>query len=473
MLGDTLTYTATLADGSALPSWLHFDAATQTFSGTPENGDVGDLSIRVTATDKAGASASQDVRVTVQNTNDGPVASAVIADQVASEDSGFSFSVPAGAFTDVDLGDTLTYTATLADGSALPSWLHFDAATQTFSGTPENGDVGDLSIRVTATDKAGASASQDVRVTVQNTNDGPVASAVIADQVASEDSGFSFSVPAGAFTDVDLGDTLTYTATLADGSALPSWLHFDAATQTFSGTPENGDVGDLSIRVTATDKAGASASQDVRVTVQNTNDGPVASAVIADQVASEDSGFSFSVPAGAFTDVDLGDTLTYTATLADGSALPSWLHFDAATQTFSGTPENGDVGDLSIRVTATDKAGASASQDVRVTVQNTNDGPVASAVIADQVASEDSGFELQRSGWRLHRRRSRRHADLYRHSGRRFGPAVLAALRCRHPDLLGHAGERRRGRPVDPRDGDRFNRCLGQCRFPRDGAEHQ
>ncbi len=37
-----------------------------------------------------------------------------------------------------------------------------------------------------------------------------------------------------------------------------------------------------------------------------------------------------------FSDVDVGDTLTYSATLADGTPLPSWLSFDAATQTFSG-----------------------------------------------------------------------------------------------------------------------------------------
>ena len=64
--------------------------------------------------------------------------------------------------------------------------------------------------------------------------------------------------------------------------------------------------------------------------------------------------FSFTVPAGSFADIDAGDTLSYSATLADGGALPAWLSFDAATQTFSGTPGNADVGSLSVRVTATD-----------------------------------------------------------------------------------------------------------------------
>ena len=50
------------------------------------------------------------------------------------------------------------------------------------------------------------------------------------------------------------------------------------------------------------------------------------------------------LPPDSFSDVDVGDTLTLSATLADGSPLPAWLSFDPATQTFSGTPLNDDVG---------------------------------------------------------------------------------------------------------------------------------
>ena len=107
--------------------------------------------------------------------------------------------------------------------------------------------------------------------------------------------------------------------------------------------------------------------------------------MIADQTTNEDAGFSFTVAPGSFTDVDVGDTLTLSATLADGSPLPAWLSFDPGTQTFSGTPLNDDVGALTIRVTATDTAGASATQDFTVTVNNTNDGPVASVVICRPV----------------------------------------------------------------------------------------
>ncbi|MGC5198962.1 putative Ig domain-containing protein, partial [Aphanothece microscopica] len=132
---------------------------------------------------------------------------------------------------------------------------------------------------------------------VANTNDAPTVSVPLADQQASEDSVFSWTLPADAFADVDAGDSFTYSATLADGSPLPAWLGFDATTRTFSGTPGNADVGTLSIRVTATDGDGASVSDTFDLAVTNTNDAPTVSAALADQQANEDSAFSWTLPA--------------------------------------------------------------------------------------------------------------------------------------------------------------------------------
>ncbi|MCX7200612.1 MAG: putative Ig domain-containing protein, partial [Proteobacteria bacterium] len=105
------------------------------------------------------------------------------------------------------------------------------------------------------------------------------------------------------------------------------------------------------------------------------NDAPVLATPIPDQSATEDTPFSYTVPAGSFTDIDAGDTLTWSATRSDGSALPAWLSFDPAARALSGTPGNADVGSVSLRITVTDMAGATASDTFDVTVANVNDSP--------------------------------------------------------------------------------------------------
>jgi Ca2+-binding RTX toxin-like protein len=386
--GDSLTYSATLASGDALPSWLIFDSATRTFSGTAANGDVGKISVNVVVSDGM-ASVSDVFEIVVANTNDAPTVVRYIANQLASEDSGFSLQIPASMFSDID-GDSLAYSATLANGHALPAWLTFDAATLTLSGTPANGDVGTISVKIVASDGL-ASVSDAFDIVIANVNDTPILVTALADQRTTEDSAFLFQVPVGVFLDAD-GDALTYSATLANGNALPTWLSFDSASRTFSGTTANGDVGTISVKVIATDGT-ASVSDIFNIAVTNTNDAPVVAHLIADQVANEDSGFLFQVPTGFFLDAD-GDLLTYSATLANGDALPTWLSFDAASRTFSGSPVNGDVGTISVKVIVTDGT-ASVSDIFNIAVTNTNDAPVVAHLIADQVATEDLGFLFQ------------------------------------------------------------------------------
>lgn len=397
-LGDTLTYSASLESGDPLPGWLSINTETGELSGIPENGDVGNLSITVTASDGE-ASASDTFSVTVENTNDGPSVSLEIDDQSVDEDSAFSLDVSSN-FVDEDLGDSLTFTATLKDGEPLPDWLSIDSDTGIFSGTPENGDVGNLSITVTAYDGQD-SASDTFSVTVENTNDGPIVSTAIADQSVDEDSSFSLDITSN-FSDEDLGDSLTYSVLLTNESgtqigdgSLPDWLTFDSNTGQFSGTPENGDVGSFCVQVTASDGE-SSASDIVAVSVENTNDGPIVSATIADQITDEDAAFSLDV-AGNFADEDLGDTLTFSATLENGDPLPDWMSIDETSGELSGTPDNGDVGDILVTVTASDGK-ATASDTFSVSVENTNDGPIISSSIQDQSVEEDSLFSLDISG---------------------------------------------------------------------------
>jgi len=102
---------------------------------------------------------------------------------------------------------------------------------------------------------------------------------------------------------------------------------------------------------------------NVMVTGELGNHAPTLVNPIADQEATEDAAFSFSFAADTFDDEDSGDTLTYTATLANGSSLPDWLTFNPGTRTFSGTPTEGDVGQIAVEVVADDGHGTGAASD--------------------------------------------------------------------------------------------------------------
>jgi ELWxxDGT repeat protein len=179
-------------------------------------------------------------------------------------------------------------------------------------------------------------------------NHAPLLANAIPDQTCHHDQTFNFQVVADAFSDPDT-DAVTYTATLADGSALPAWLSFNASTRTFSGTVPQAITG-FDIKVTASD--GLASGSDT-FTLAIPNQAPVVANLIPDQAIHNDRPFSYQVPANAFSDPD-SDSLTYSATLSDGSALPAWLSFNAATRTFTGTPPHTLAVSPDVKVTASD-----------------------------------------------------------------------------------------------------------------------
>ncbi len=346
---ETLTFSATQEGGAELPSWIGFNSSTVSFSGTPANGDVGVLSVELSASD--GENEISDIfTITVQNVNDAPTGSEIPV-QEATEDVAFAFNV-SSSFSDPDVGDALTFSAVEKEGTELPSWLSLNTSTGEFTGTPGNAEVGTVEITVTATDNSSVAVSGTLTINVGNTNDAPVVQ-TIADQNATEDSPFTFDVSA-LFSDEDAGEALTYSAKQEDGSDLPTWLSLDPATGQFAGTPTNENVGTIFVEVTGTDGSGASASDVFAIEVANVNDAPDIIGSIEAQTAIEGEDFSFEIKKDElFSDVD-SPGISIELKRSDFSDLPNWLSFDSETGILSGTPSEGDIGELEIRVIASD-----------------------------------------------------------------------------------------------------------------------
>ncbi len=149
-------------------------------------------------------------------------------------------------------------------------------------------------------------------------NNAPTVANAISDQSATVGVAFSYAFPANTFNDAD-NDSLTYTATKSDNTALPTWLTFTTGTRTFSGTPHSSDAGTLSVKVTASDGNGGSVYDTFDITV-NAPAQPSVSFDSASSSAIENStdgsrtvrvNLSSAAPSGGLT---LSYTVTGTAT---------------------------------------------------------------------------------------------------------------------------------------------------------------
>ena len=93
----------------------------------------------------------------------------------------------------------------------------------------------------------------------------------------------------------------------------------------------------------------------LQVDITDVNDVPTIVNALPDRTAQSGSAVSFTIAADAFADDD-GDSITYSADRPDGSALPSWLTFDASTRTFT-VAANAEMSITSVRVMADDGTG--------------------------------------------------------------------------------------------------------------------
>lgn len=302
--------------------------------------------------------------------NHAPKVAMPLPDQTSSIDALFAFQVPEDTFSDPDVGDTLSLSAGLSDGSPLPVWLSFDSATNTLSGTPDNSQVGSLEIHITATDSHGESVSDIFTLNITNENNAPVVEGSVPNQTAIEDQFFSLALSEDLFSDADAGDSLVLSVCLVGGAPLPGWLSFNPESGVLKGMPGNDDVGEINVSVIAVDQAGAKAEATFNLNIINVNDAPELMNALIDVNVLEGDTFNYAIPGDAFRDIDIGDSLSCMATLADGDSLPVWMTFDFDTWTFTGEVPMDAAGEYDIAVRVMDQAGATVSDSFHLSVTN-------------------------------------------------------------------------------------------------------
>lgn len=366
-------------------------------SDTLAQGETITFTVKYTAKMANGVLSTANVNVTITGSNDVPTVDA-ISDAV-NEDASIS-----GLFVghDIDHNAVLSYDIVgdapegFAFDGAAGSWS-FDASS--YDHLPE-GETEVIEIAYTATDEHGAtSAPATLTITVTGTNDVPTVEAVAG--AVDED-----SVTNGAFAgdDADDGAVMTY----AIVGPAPEGFTFDAAAGTWAfdaasyDSLAEGATKAIEIQYTATDDKGATSDPaTLTITVTGTNDKPVIDVETVVTPAASDTAGSVTedgaqVATGKIlaSDVDLGDTLSYSAS---GTSAYGTFSIDSAGK-WTFTLDNAAAQSLTaashinetFTVTVSDgHTGGTATQDVVITI-NGADEPVVAPVLPAAVNTPDS-----------------------------------------------------------------------------------
>ncbi len=289
---------------------------------------------------------------------------------------GFDNTSKSGALIEITADGKISYTMTAASTAKFQSLAEGEVGLDTFTYAIRLGN--------------GTLSSATVTVEIRGTNDVPVITSMTQSGSVNEDGALTASGKVTS-TDVDNGATASYSAAASTSFAV------DASTGAWTYTLDNaaaqsmaeGESRDETFAVTVTDDKGATATQNVTITITGTNDVPVITS--ADQSGSvEEDGTQTASGKVTSTDVDNGATASYS-----GNAAGAYGSFaiDAETGEWTYTLDNDAAQSLNsdetvtetYTVTVTDDKGAKVTQDVSVTITGANEAvPV---VIAAAVAA--------------------------------------------------------------------------------------
>ncbi|MBL4766426.1 MAG: putative Ig domain-containing protein, partial [Rhodobacteraceae bacterium] len=349
-----LVYSAKLPGGSDLPVWLEMspEGLLRVAAGQQAPTSVETVLVRVTASDGT-ASVFRDVSFEV--VAEPTISSIVSTDGPQKEGDAVSIVVTysealnvvgglSGASLRYRIGDDVTDRFAAFTSNTPNSF--------TFALTVPGGQTGaikvseiDFGIATVTGDLTGLGAQSGVLSSVQTVT------GTIVDTTS----------PVITTTSIDVDENLTDVGTLvgADANDIVSWelaaggtnnslfnLGTDGALSLKDPRDFETEPVLLTISVKATDGAGNETTQNITVNVLDVNEAPTA-LTIDDDVAGVGQAYSYDV-SSKFTDVDAGDSLTYSA-----AGLPTGLSIDANSGVISGTTSVA-ASDFTVTVTATD-----------------------------------------------------------------------------------------------------------------------
>lgn len=315
-----------------LPQGVTYDATTNAINGTPR--DVGEYDITLKATDPSGnESAPVTFKITVTDTI-APMITA-IDDQNVNEDQDIS---PISVQVDDSTANIVV--------EGLPQGISYNPNTKVIEGSTPN--PGTYPVVVKATDPSGNETEEPFNLIVADTT--PATIDDIPDQNVELGSPMTSVVP--VVTDNGPGPNVI---TVND---LPNGVTYDATSHTISGTPT--ETGAYQVTVHATDASGNAAEKTFTINVADTTAPSISE--IPDQV--NELGTPINVITPAFTDNGPGPN----DVTVEG--LPSGVEYDQSSNTISGSADDKDEYNITVKVT--DPSGNESQESFVLSVRDTS-----------------------------------------------------------------------------------------------------
>lgn len=332
-----------------------------------------DYTVRVKTTDAGGKSYSRDYSLTVTDNNDQPTDIQLSYNSV---DENAAIGTAIGTFTtaDPDATDNFQYALVSGDGDDNNSLFKLNAD-QLVTQKKFDFEAGDsYSIRIQSTDKGGLIIAKAFEIAIVDGNDAPTAILLDTDTI-SENQAANVAVITFTAVDQDTADVHTYSFDDSVESDNDDFKILGNQLLTKSAIDYE-DKAIYFIRLTVADGNGGSYTTQKMLQIRNENDSPTALDIEGQSVAENNSPNTF-VGLFSTTDQDVSDSFTYSLVAGTTANNNASFAIVADSLFIADSTDFETMDQYAIRVSVSDEAGATFSQNYTITVLDQNDIPTA------------------------------------------------------------------------------------------------
>ena len=369
--GDTFIYTLVAGTGDTDNTAFNIDGSTLGATNSFDFETQSSYSLRIRSTDAAGLFFEKIVAVNVSNVNEDPTDIALSSNTIV-ENSGANAIVGTLSTTDIDAGDTFTYTLVTGTGDTDNTAFNIDGSSLRATDSFDFEAKSNYSVRVRSTDAGGAFIEKVFTVNVADVNDIP-SDIALSSNTISENAGVNALIGTLNTTDQDMSDTFLYALVAGTGDTDNAVFNIDGAALRSTNALDYETKSSYSVRVRSTDAGGAVIEKVFTVNVSDVNDIP-SDVALSSNTIPENAGVNALVGTLNTTDQDPGDTFLYTLVAGMGDTDNTAFNIDGSSLRATNSFDFETKSSYSLRVRSTDAGGLFTEKSFVINVEDVREG---------------------------------------------------------------------------------------------------
>jgi gliding motility-associated-like protein len=374
---NTFTYTLVAGAGDTDNASFNISGSNLRITNNPDFETKSSYSVRVRTTDQGSLTYEEAFIITINNLNEAPSDIALSASSINENVAGNS-TVGTLSSTDVDAANTFTYTLVAGAGDTDNASFNISGSNLRITNNPDFETKSSYSIRVRTTDQGSLTYEEAFTITINNLNETPSDMALSASSVDENVVG-NTTVGTLSSTDVDAGNTFTYTIVAGAGDTDNASFNISGSNLRITNSPDFETKSSYSVRVRTTDQGSLTYEEAFIITINNLNETPSDMALSASSVDENVVG-NTTVGTLSSTDVDAGNTFTYTIVAGTGDTDNASFNISGSNLRITNSPDFETKSSYSVRVRTTDQGSLTYEEAFIITINDVLENATISSI---------------------------------------------------------------------------------------------